>query len=53
MKNKNIYLRILHLVKPHLVLIVLSLILAAASVFSTLYIPVLTGRAIDEMVGAG
>ena len=53
MKNKNIYLRILRLVKPHMFFIVLSLLLAAASVFSSLYIPVLTGRAIDEMIGAG
>nr|MCR5722942.1 ABC transporter ATP-binding protein [Lachnospiraceae bacterium] len=53
MKNKNIYLRILRLVKPHMFFIVLSLLLAAASVFSSLYIPVLTGRAIDEMVGVG
>ncbi|MBR6308068.1 MAG: ABC transporter ATP-binding protein [Lachnospiraceae bacterium] len=53
MKNKAIYLRILKLVKPHLFGIIVSLILATASVLASLYIPVLTGRAIDEMVGAG
>lgn len=53
MKNKEIYSRILKLVKPHLPLIILSLILAMAGVFSSLYIPVLTGNAIDEMVGTG
>ncbi|MBR5993214.1 MAG: ABC transporter ATP-binding protein [Lachnospiraceae bacterium] len=53
MKNKAIYLRILKLVKPHLFGIIFSLILATASVLASLYIPVLTGNAIDEMIGAG
>lgn len=53
MKNKEIYKRILKLVKPHMFGIVLSLLLAMASVFTSLYMPVLTGNAIDEMVGAG
>ncbi|MBO4616718.1 MAG: ABC transporter ATP-binding protein [Lachnospiraceae bacterium] len=53
MKNKAIYLRILKLVKPHLFGIIFSLILATASVLASLYIPVLTGKAIDEMIGAG
>ncbi|MCR4961044.1 MAG: ABC transporter ATP-binding protein/permease [Lachnospiraceae bacterium] len=53
MKNKTIFLRILKLVKPHAVLIVLSLLCAVGNVFSALFIPVLTGRAIDEMIGKG
>lgn len=53
MKNRKIYLRILSLVKPYLPLLLLSLILAFAGVFSSLYIPVLTGNAIDEMLGKG
>ncbi len=53
MKNKAIFLRILKLVKPHAVLIVLSLLCAVGNVFSALFIPVLTGRAIDEMIGEG
>ena len=53
MKNKTIFLRILKLVKPHAPLIVLSLLCAVGNVFSALFIPVLTGRAIDEMIGEG
>ena len=34
-------------------LLVLSLLLAAATVGLTLYVPILLGRAIDAMVGAG
>nr|MCR5310158.1 ABC transporter ATP-binding protein/permease [Lachnospiraceae bacterium] len=34
-------------------LLILSLLFAVANVVSNLYIPVLTGRAIDEMVGQG
>lgn len=53
MTNKEIFKRILKLVKPHMAGIISSLILAVLSVLSSLYIPILTGRAIDEMVGAG
>ncbi len=53
MKNKEIYKRILKLIKPQLPLIFLSLVMAIISVLSTLYIPILTGRAVDCMFGAG
>ncbi len=53
MKNKNIYIKILKLLKNHIPGLVFSLIFACVSVFSSLYIPILTGEAIDEMVGAG
>lgn len=53
MKNKAIYSRIIKLIKPHLAGIIFSLLLALLSVFTTLIIPVLTGKAIDEMIGAG
>ncbi len=53
MTNKVIYSRIFKLIKPHLFGIVFSLLLALASVFSSLYMPVLTGKAIDEMLGEG
>lgn len=53
MRNKDILKRILKLIHPHLFGIVVSFLLAIFSVLSSLYIPVLTGRAIDEMVGAG
>lgn len=53
MKNKAVYSRILSLIKPHSFLVLISLILALFNVFSALYIPVLIGQAIDEMIGAG
>ena len=53
MKNKALYSRILNLVKPHGVALCVSLIFAVLNVVSQLYIPILTGRAIDRMVGAG
>ena len=53
MTNKDILRRILKLIKPHMFLIIISLVLAAANVFTTLYIPILTGRAIDCMVARG
>ena len=53
MKNKNIYRRILQLLKPYLHLLILSLIFAVISVILTLYAPVLTGRGIDLIVEKG
>lgn len=47
--NKMIYKRIMELVKPHLPLVLLSIVLALAMVFSSLYMPVLIGNAIDNM----
>ncbi len=51
MKNKAVYTRILKLIRPHLVLIVFSLLMAVLNVLCTLYIPILTGRAVDCMIG--
>ncbi|MCQ2520102.1 MAG: ABC transporter ATP-binding protein/permease [Lachnospiraceae bacterium] len=53
MKNKEIYKRILKLIKPQLPLIIFSLLMAVVSVVSTLYIPILTGNAVDLMFGPG
>ena len=51
MKNKAVYARILKLIKPHLMLIIFSLLMAVLNVLCTLYIPILTGRAVDCMIG--
>ena len=51
MKNKAVYARILKLIKPHLMLIIFSLLMAVLNVLCTLYIPILTGRAVDCMTG--
>ncbi len=50
--SKTIY-RILLMIKPYMALVVLSLVLAVISVVLTLYAPIITGRAIDYMLGAG
>lgn len=51
MKNKQIYKRIMLLIKPYMHLLILSLIFAVISVVLTLYAPVLSGRGIDMIVG--
>ena len=51
--NKQTYIRIFKLIRPNMPLMIISLIMAAVNVFSSLYMPVLIGRAIDEMIGAG
>lgn len=52
-KNKEIYRRILLLIKPYRHLLILSLVFAVVSVVLTLYAPVLTGRGIDLVIGKG
>ena len=51
-KRKTI-VRIASLMKPYTILLVLSLLLAVVVVVSTLYIPVLSGRAVDDIAGKG
>ena len=53
MKNAYIYKRIFKLIRPHAFALIVSLVLAIIAVFSNLYIPVLTGDAIDMMVDKG
>ena len=45
--------RILHYIRPHTGLVILSLILSVLTVGLTLYIPILTGRGVDYIVGEG
>ena len=45
--------RVLHMLEGQRHLVVLSFLLALASVAGTLYVPILVGRAIDEIVGPG
>ncbi len=53
MKNKMIYKRIFKLIKPYAIFVLVSLLLAVANVVSALVLPILTGNAIDEMIGPG
>ena len=45
--------RVLRYIKPHMPLLVLSLVLCLISVALTLYVPILVGRAVDCIVGQG
>ena len=52
-KNKEIYKKIWVLIRPYRLLLCLSLLFAVVSVVLTLYAPVLTGQALDLIVGEG
>ena len=45
--------KVLHYIKRYWVLLILSILLAAVSVISALYIPILTGHAVDLIVAKG
>lgn len=52
-QRKDTVKQVLLLLRPYTGRLVLSLALAAATVFFTLYVPVLTGDAIDFIIGPG
>ena len=52
-QQKGTLLRVLQYVKPYRVLVIVSLICACVSAAAQLLIPILTGKAIDQMIGAG
>lgn len=52
-EDRKTILRILRYIKAYRYLVLLSVLLAAVTVVLTLYIPILTGRAIDTIVGEG
>ena len=45
--------KVLHYIKRYWVLLILSILLAALSVISALYIPILTGHAVDLIIAKG
>lgn len=49
--QKEILKKVLSYIRPHGVLVVLSLLMAVLSVALTLYIPVLTGQVVDHILG--
>ena len=53
MKNKSAVLKVLKKIKPYSGYLVLAILSAVISVSLTLYIPVLTGNAIDNIIDAG
>lgn len=53
MKNKSVVSKILKKIKPYCGYLLLALLSAVISVSLTLYIPVLTGQAVDNIIDAG
>ncbi len=52
-KNKGVLKKVLRYVKKYIALIVISVLLAAATVAGTLSIPIIIGRAIDNIISKG
>lgn len=52
-QQKGTLLRVLQYVKPYRLLVIVSLLCACVSAAAQLLIPILTGKAIDQMIGAG
>ena len=52
-QQRGTLLRVLQYVKPYRVLLIISLLCACVSAAAQLLIPILTGKAIDQMIGAG
>ena len=52
-QQKGTLLRVLQYVKPYRVPVIVSLLCACVSAAAQLLIPILTGKAIDQMLGAG
>ena len=50
-KNKSTFVKLLKRIKKHSFFIILSLIMAAVTVVTTLYVPILVGRGIDCIIG--
>ncbi len=52
-KSASVLPKVLRFLRPYGFLTVLSILLSGASVFLTLYLPILIGQAIDLIIGAG
>ena len=50
-KNRQTLRRILRYIRPYWPLVILSLLLSALTVGLTLYVPILTGRGVDYIIG--
>ena len=51
--QKGTLKKVLHYIRPYWALVGLSVLLAAVTVAASLYIPILTGNAVDYIVGPG
>ncbi|MBR1742430.1 MAG: ABC transporter ATP-binding protein [Lachnospiraceae bacterium] len=52
-KENHVYIRVLHYIRHYLWILVLSLLFAVVNVVTTLYLPMLTGDAVDQMLAKG
>ena len=52
-QQKETIIRVLRLLRPYTGYILLSVLCALGTVVTTLLIPILSGKAIDHMLGAG
>ncbi|MDE7052807.1 MAG: ABC transporter ATP-binding protein, partial [Lachnospiraceae bacterium] len=52
-KNNDTIKMVLNYIKKYRISVVLSLLFAAVTVVLTLYLPILTGDAVDYMIGKG
>ena len=52
-QSKKTLKRVLSYIRPYRAAVLLSLFLALVTVVLTLYVPILTGQAVDRIVGAG
>ena len=53
MKQKSIYKSLLGYIGRYKISVAASILLAIVTVVLTLYIPILTGQAVDEIIGKG
>ena len=53
MRDRATIKKVLRFIRPHGGLVALMLLLAAVTVASTLYAPILIGKAVDQIVGPG
>ncbi len=53
MKNKNVLLKLFHFIGKYRFVLILSVLLAILSVILQLYVPILFGDAIDEIISIG
>ena len=53
MQKKGTLKKVLHSIRKYWYLVALSLLLACVTVASTLYVPILTGQAVDLLLGKG
>lgn len=53
MKNKNVFFKLMHFIGKYRFVLIVSILLAMFSVILQLYVPVLFGNAIDEIISIG